>query len=247
MLIAEIGNNHFGSLVKAKDLINSAHDMGASFIKSQAFGKDYKHKGSMPLEFYEMIKFTTDEYLELIEYAKKIGNRLFFSVFYDNRKDLNEMNKVVEECRYLKVSASQSEKFTTDQNNSYDSSGSIISIPYYKRRNSYIFKEAIVLLANQYLWEPDKHDIVSFIENLNSLSDIYNYNIGISDHTLGIDFLSEVLKEYTPFMIEKHFTINKDIKYKGTVYRDLIHSCNPDEFYKLHKLYKGVKHEMSYM
>lgn len=238
MLIAEIGNNHFGSLEKAKELIVAAKDSGADLVKSQAFGKDFIFKGSMPSEFYEEIKFTTDEYIYLIKFAKKIGIKLFYSVFYDNKWNLNAMNKVVEEAGLLKVSASQSNKFDKITAFNYDCKMNFISVPHFKRKGTYIYQFAKVMVATDYDWKPNHYHYAGFKEMLEHLKLLYGYNVGVSDHSRGISFLTHLLEDYTPVVIEKHFTLEKSMSFSNIIYRDTVHGSDPKEFKELSNIYK---------
>ena len=93
MLIAEIGNNHFGSMEKAKELIRVAKECGADVVKGQAFLAKDLTTGSMHHEFYEMCSMNLDQNIELFSYAYTIGIDMFFSVFSDGFEELERLQK----------------------------------------------------------------------------------------------------------------------------------------------------------
>lgn len=94
-IIAEIGNNHQGSVEKCKEMFRSAKDCGAHSVKLQkrdnralytkaAFGKPYDHENSFGAtygEHREFLEFGLDEYQELQRYAKEIGITFFATAF----------------------------------------------------------------------------------------------------------------------------------------------------------------------
>ncbi|MBR8827574.1 MAG: N-acetylneuraminate synthase family protein [Gomphosphaeria aponina SAG 52.96 = DSM 107014] len=94
-VIAEIGNNHQGSLAKCKEMFRVAAECGANAVKLQkrdnrslytkaAFDKPYEHENSFGLtygEHREFLEFGKYEYVELKEYAKKVGITFFSTAF----------------------------------------------------------------------------------------------------------------------------------------------------------------------
>lgn len=94
-VIAEIGNNHQGSLDKCKEMFRVAAECGANAVKLQkrdncslytkaAFDKPYEHENSFGLtygEHREFLEFGKYEYLELKKYAKKLGITFFATAF----------------------------------------------------------------------------------------------------------------------------------------------------------------------
>ena len=107
-VIAEIGNNHQGSLQKAIQLIKAAKDQGATAVK---FEKDltknfilkifidtpYIHVNSYAKTYgkhRDYLEFSLSQYKKLMNYAKKIGSYIFATPFDFKSVDFLEKLKV---------------------------------------------------------------------------------------------------------------------------------------------------------
>jgi N-acetylneuraminate synthase/sialic acid synthase len=94
-VIAEIGNNHQGSVDKCKELFRAAKECGANAVKLQKrdnlalYTKDAYHKpyesensfGATYGEHREALEFGKDEYVELKKYAQELGITFFSTAF----------------------------------------------------------------------------------------------------------------------------------------------------------------------
>ena len=94
-VIAEIGNNHQGSLEKCKEMFRVAKECGANAVKlqkrdnrslytKQAFDKPYDHENSFGTtygEHREFLEFGLEEYLELKKYAAQLDISFFATAF----------------------------------------------------------------------------------------------------------------------------------------------------------------------
>lgn len=94
-VIAEIGHNHQGELDQAMHLFDEARRAGAHAVKIQkrenrslytraAFDKPYEHENSFGAtygEHREALEFDRDDYLALIDYARRIGVTFFATAF----------------------------------------------------------------------------------------------------------------------------------------------------------------------
>lgn len=223
MLIAEISNQHEGSMPKAKALIRMAYNCGADLVKSQAFKAEDFKTGSMTHSFYKHCEFSFDQYKELVDFARSLGIDMFYSILSDSLLGLNEY------CNFKKITAFQTENYSLDQLRVIDNERLIISF-----RNQHfkmgVLKNSKCLLAIDYLenWSP------AFIDSALS----YNKNIGISDHSYGIDQIINMLRRFSFPIIEKHFYLGDQIIKDFTLYRDCIHAANPTEFSRLAKIFK---------
>lgn len=214
MIIAEIGNQHFGDFDHALELIKAAHDSGADLIKSQAFmAKDIK--GSMPTKFYEMCEFSMEQYIDLIDYARDIGNDLCFSIFSE------ELMPLQRHQYWHKLAGSQvrNKAFVLE---GFDTETTLVSVA--KDVYPPEFKKANILYVSDYLPKDPE------LKNINTLREFYKRDVGYSDHTIGIKTCIDAILLHKANIIEKHFTIQKDFKYNGTLYRDCIHAATPGEF-----------------
>lgn len=218
MIISEIGQQHFGSFKHAKELIYAANESGADLIKSQAFLAKDITSGSMPKEFYQMCEFSLEQYIELIDFARSIGNDLFYSIFS------KELLPLREHQIWHKLAGGQvcSGKFKPQE---YDLDTSIVSIG--KDVYPPEFKNANILYVSDYLPKDPE------LKNIDTLREFYKRDVGYSDHTIGIKNCINAVLMHKANIIEKHFTIKKDFKFNGQLYRDCIHGSTPREFYDL--------------
>jgi sialic acid synthase SpsE len=223
MLIAEIGNVHLGDMQKAKDLIKAAHESGADIIKSQAFlSRDIT--GSMPREFYRKCEFAFHQYVELIHYAKSIGNDLFYSIFS------RSLEALMIHQTFHKVAGGQTAA-GFDFIEKKDAENVIVSVREGTRYPD--LKRAQILYVSDYLTK------FPGLQNIKLMSEWYGRQAGYSDHTVGIDTCKEAIEKYGADVIEKHFTITRDITYEGVQYRDAVHSALPKEFEQLARFHSN--------
>ena len=94
-IIAEIGHNHQGRLKTAKDMFRVAKECGADAVKLQKrdnrhlytkamYDKSYDHENSFGLtygEHREALEFGSEEYKELMDYAKELEITMFATAF----------------------------------------------------------------------------------------------------------------------------------------------------------------------
>jgi sialic acid synthase len=94
-VIAELGNNHQGSVEKCKELIHKAKECGASAVKLQkrdnrnlftkaAYDAPYDNENSFGATYGEhrdALEFNKAQYRELMAYAKQIGITFFSTAF----------------------------------------------------------------------------------------------------------------------------------------------------------------------
>ncbi len=219
ILISEFGLNHNGSMVTAKEMIRVSKECGATVAKGQAFlAGDVK--GSMPNEFYQARQFSFSEFIELIQYGDEIGIKVFFSIFskeYDGLRSFQKLNK---------FSASQSRK-QPKMVESFDSFSAIVSVNGMTQLPN--LKHSQILYASAYLAENPGLDYIEF------LTEYYGRQVGYSDHTVGIDWCLAAHEEFGATVIEKHFTLTRDIYFGGVQFRDAIHAANPSELSQLAK------------
>jgi N,N'-diacetyllegionaminate synthase len=229
VLIAEIGNNHFGCYDTALELIHAAHLAGADVIKMQAFrAHDIKH-GSMPPAFYEACEFSIDQYLSMIEFTRDLGNDLFFSLFSPG------MEQIEQAQHWHKWSAWHSTTKGVDLR--LDEPNRIISIPDKMIEGLPMFKQAEVLYVSPYLIDQPN------LSNIALLMLTQGRQVGYSDHTIGIHHAVTAVRHYGAHIVEKHFTLEKNLEWKGHLFRDTVHAADPEELNELATIMHGETHD----
>lgn len=221
-LIAECGNNHLGSMENARCLILAAKECGANLVKFQAIDKDHC-KGSMPAEFYQRCALSLSQYSELIHYGRSNDIDVFFSIFSDKMNDL----KLVQ--NFHKLSAGQTEKDIEKNGQATDEPNTFVSFKegklFYASKLVYSFP----LYATEYNAEDPR------LTNLIYLEKIAHVPFGFSDHYIGPMASILAIKEFGCSVIEKHFTIQKNIPFNGVVFRDTVHGADQKEFEEIAK------------
>ena len=234
-LIAEIGWNHMGNLKIAKQMIKSAKNCGADYVKTQIFDTKYLNKGPWDKDgrrnIYTKAQLNEKKYESLFKYANKIGIKLFSSVV--NKHGVNLLKKFQKDI--IKIPSAHNR----DTN-----------LILYALKN---FKKVIVSLGASNLNDTKKiinltkknkfkkklilfHCVSTYPCKFNQINlpkikylRKYFDKIGFSDHTENI-YASVLSLKYDPIMIEKHFTINKRLP--G---RDNKLSILPDELQAIRK------------
>lgn len=225
MLIFEWGNNHLGNLETAKEMIHVTKESGGTLCKFQAFYyRDVAAFGSMPTGFYHQCEFSFGECVELIDYGKEIDIDVFYSIFSP------EYNKLKLHQKWHKISASQTRLgFTTTKK--IDKQNCFISVP--KMAVLPPINQAQVMFATEYM--PLENDM----RFINNMKDHYGRPVGLSDHNIGIDECKKAIDLYGVNLIEKHCTLEKDIKFEGKIFRDSVHGALPHEMEELINYMKG--------
>lgn len=216
-LIAEIGSNHLGDMDMAKRMILAARDAGATLAKLQAYrAVDVAGKGSMPKEFYEACELRLEEFEELIYFGRIHGIETFCSIFSDKFAPLVFTQK------YKKVAGSQAteqiaERKLLDMPNTFVSlkEGSIFAATQ--------LKQSIPLYVTDYMVFDPK------LINLGYLSVLAEGQFGYSDHTVGTEACKVAIKTFGATVIEKHFTLQKNLTFQGETFRDTVHGASQAE------------------
>ena len=228
-IIAEAGVNHNGSLSIAKELIEIAAEAKADFVKFQTYNtdnlviKDAKKAKYQEdkINFFESqydmlsrLELRLDFYDELISHAKKC-NIAFLSTAFD----IQSLNFLLEK---------KQEIFKIP-------SGEITNLPFLRyigklkgevilstgASNMHEVGQAIEILE---ISGTKKNSITALhctsayptpyeevnLKAMKAISDKYGVNVGYSDHTEGIE-VSVAAAALGASIIEKHFTINKDM------------------------------------
>jgi len=225
MLIAEIGNNHFGDIEFAKDLIAAARMSGADIIKMQAFKAHDLTSGSMQPEFYKQCEFSLQDCIDLIYYARSIGTDLFYTILSPEYKKLSE----IQNWNKLSVRA----QYHLNPEN-YDKTNTFISFPKNK-----IFagmpslRYAKILYAGDYLTDDPELNYINILRNR------YRRFVGYSCHTVGPHAAIAAVIDNGAKIIEKHFTTRKNMEFEGRVFRDTVHAADCFDLREIKNALKG--------
>ncbi len=226
LIVAEIGVNHNGSLKLAKKMISAAKKSGADAVKIQTFNTSQVMKKNSPLakfqkknvgnkDFFDVAKsleLNKKNHIDLINYCNK-KKIIFFSTPCDleSAKLLKKLK-----IKIFKTASADIDHFFLHDYLSTLNEPVIIStgmskikdienvLKIYKKR-----KKKNIYLLHCISSYPTKHEDV----NLNILDTLkkYNYGVGFSDHTS--DYMSSCIAVAKGArIIEKHFTINKNLK-----------------------------------
>lgn len=216
MLICNIGNQHFGSLDRAKELIKIAHECGADLIKSYAIS--FQECDPNKRTYYEMCSFGYDEYLELLEYAREVGNDLFFEITGQVHQSLL-FHQQWRSLTYYDFNKTGTFVSDIDKDSSIAFLGNELFPPNLMKAN---IIHSLDKLSN----DPN-------LERINILKKIYNRNIGYADKTIGIDSCLKANDVYNCTIIEKHLTLEKGVLFNGKPIEETIYSVLPKEFERL--------------
>ena len=229
ILIAEISNQHKGSLSKAKTLIYEAKRCGADIVKGQAFRTpDMLKCGSMSKGFYEQCELSLQDYISLIEFGKRNEIDVFFTVISAGFSCLYSVQKYK---KHHAMSIAKRSSLSNIENNSRIFA-STYDYKYGMEKNPRINW----MYATEYLKTIDKKKYEEILLKCNNSIDL-----GISHHAETYDLINFLKKtDYNIPVIEKHFYLGDDIYDEyGMVYRDCLHAANTDQFKDLAKTYKG--------
>lgn len=221
IVIAEIGNCHWGSVERLVEMAKVAKSSGADLVKSQVVLPDFIGKNcSMPKSFYEKCLIGERELVETVAYLSEVHSiDLFFSIF-----PFSEYPALKNHQKYKKYSASQYLSVPAGE----DSEEIFISTN--DRPNLRPFVKSKMLYASGYLKSPD----FNFIKKM---TDQYG-DAGYSDHNIGTDFCEEAVIGHGAKFIEKHFVLGHNEYTHGSIFRDTIHGSTPQEFYQMCKRIK---------
>ncbi len=249
-VIAEIGHNHQGSMIIAKEMFLAAKNAGASAVKLQKrsnkdlftksfFNKSYDHKNSYAKtygEHREFLEFGKKEYQELINYAKEI-DIIFFSTPFDF-KSVDFLSSL--EMPAYKIASA--DLINTPLQKEIAKTGKIIflstgggSLDDVKRAYDTIMpiNTNLSILHCTASYPVEAEDM-----NLNCINTLIEEFpktiIGLSDHENGIDAAS-VAYMLGARIFEKHFTLNR--AWKGT---DQSFSLEPEGLKKLVRNLKRI-------
>jgi N,N'-diacetyllegionaminate synthase len=195
ILIAEVGNNHEGSLDAAIEMMERAWEAGADMVKFQAGNANGFARRVEDIPRYRAYELGRVGYDCLIKRGKELGIHVFFSVWSEEYDDFRKLE-------WFKIPARQCR---ADQIREYATPKTFISIPHTNDTPGALgIRHGIPLhCVSQY---PARDGMLS---RIGQLRDTLKMPVGYSDHTIGIDACVEAAK-LGAVAIEKHFTLKHD-------------------------------------
>jgi len=241
LIIAEIGNNHEGSIEVAKQMVRAVAKCGADAVKFQTFKTEHYVSRRDAARFGRMKSFelTYEQFEELSHLAHECG-LFFISTPFD-----------LESARFL-ASIVDSYKIASGDNNFIPLIQCVLDTNKPLMVSTGISDstsvDALMHCIKHRVSEKEISDSISLLHCVSSyptppecaslssityLSDKYECTVGYSDHTLGID-AAVAAAVLGARIIEKHFTLDKNY----SDFRDHKMSADSEE---LRELVQGVR------
>lgn len=225
-IIAEIGQNHNGSIDLAKKIIDMSKRCGADAVKFQkrdidseltyeAFHKPYDSPNSFGASYGEHRKFlelSKDEHLELKEYCDMIGITYFCTPC-----DVPSVELLEEiECPFYKVASRDLTNIPLLKKLGQLGKAVIISTGMASIEDIDNAIEALDLPKELLIIMQCVSQYPCDVKNVNlkvieTLKNKYKTNVGLSDHTSGI-IVPAVATSMGATVIEKHVTLDRTMK-----------------------------------
>jgi len=225
-IVSEIVWNHMGDMTLAKEMISASKEHGADFVKFQTWSVERLKNGPWDedgrLEIYKKAELTKDQHVELYEYSNKVGIEFFSSAFsIEDAKLLSEVQN-----KYVKIASFDSDnidllKFCNDNFETMFISTGTKTVDEVKssvsRENIPDAKIIVLHCISSYPLEPKNANL----PRINSFKKIYD-KVGYSDHTFGVE-TTKVALEYDIDIVEKHFTLDRDLPGRDNKFAILPH------------------------
>ena len=218
-IIAEIGNNHNGSLSLAKKLIIEAKKSGAHCVKFQTFSttslfSKKSFKNNLKLK-KDSDKYTLDlnDFIILKNFADK--KNIDFTATPFSVKEVDFLIKTLK-VKIIKIASMDINNYPFIEYIAKSKKKIIISTGF---GSEYEIKKAISILKKNKAKFSILHCVSEYppqVSKLNLLripffKKTFNVPVGFSDHTIGVD-ASLIALALGANIIEKHFTLNKEMK-----------------------------------
>lgn len=213
-VIAEAGINHNGKISLAKKLISISKKAGANAVKFQLFDTDnFINKSQLPKVYKRMksLEFKFSEWKKIINYAKKLKIKIFFSIF--DCKSLFMLKKL--KINLIKIPSGEItnyellKKISKTKNKIIISTGMSSETDIFKALDILKFNNLSVLHCVSEYPSNLKSNNLNYLKNLSKIKSINE--IGFSDHSKS-KVLPSVAVSLGATIIEKHITYNVNQK-----------------------------------
>ena len=220
-LIAEIGLNHNGSEELARDMIRSAAQSGASFVKLQKRSPDNLASaafldapflkcpllGSTQREVRERLELPLDAYIRLREYAESLGVVFFASAF-----DLESLDFLLEAgIKIIKVashSMTNGPLLKKIADRKLPTIASLGGCTLAEQDQAIEWLRGCPLVIMHCVSSYPTPDGLAKLDTINYLKKRYGVPVGYSSHEVGID-LSVAASVLGACIVERHFTLDR--------------------------------------
>ena len=225
-IIAEIGNNHNGSIDNALELIKIAKDIGvdavqfqvknieksfskelldSSYVNDNSFGKTYR-------EHKQALEFSKEQLIDLYNFSNKIGITCFSTPFDTDSVELLESinNSIYKISSFHVTDLPLVEKVAKTQKPIIMSTG-MSSIDEIDKAVELIrnHNDQLILLQCTSCYPTNDEDVNLSV--IPSLKNKYNCPIGYSGHERGIAICTSAVA-LGACVIERHFTLDRTLK-----------------------------------
>ena len=244
LIIAEIGNNHEGSIEEAKKLIRAAAEAGANAVKFQTFVSEFYASADQSERLARLKKFELSEsdWMLLAELARDLGLE-FFSTPVDlvSAERLNHVQKI------FKISSGDNlfwplvEKVASFGKPTLISTGlteeeDILKIVSFWEQRAPLEDLALLHCVASYPTSPEEANLAAIHTLVRKFPQMV---VGYSDHTLGVE-TAPLAVAAGARIVEKHFTLDKNY----SKFRDHQISADPAELKELVSQIRGVESRM---
>tara|TARA_Y100000590_G_scaffold433783_1_gene551256 strand:+ start:1986 stop:3041 length:1056 start_codon:yes stop_codon:yes gene_type:complete len=231
-VIAEIGSNHNGDMNLCKKIVDAAKEAGADCVKFQFFSTrsifskktyddnyfiadDYRNRTDFTLkEIVEAYSMKKEQLVEMKNYSKKKDIDFLVTPFSKEEADV-----LVDEIGvdFLKIASMDCNNYDFVYHVAKKNLPTILStgLSTLEEINKAVktFEKSgnknLILLHCVAIYPPN--DEQTNLNRIKTLKKLYNYPVGFSDHSLGVE-LPIASVSLGARVIEKHFTIDKKMK-----------------------------------
>jgi len=242
-VVAEIGNNHEGSLTRARELVHAAKKAGVDAVKFQTFITE-NFVSPLQTERFKRLKsfeLSNEAFLELFELAHSLGLGYFSSAF-----DLGSLDFIGRNAEAIKIASGDNNFYPLlNAAAAYGkpilmSTGmatySEIESAVEMIRQSTPKSSPLALIVLHCVSAYPAPDGELNLRAIPILKDKLNVPVGFSDHSSGI-MAATLASALGACVIEKHFTLDKQL----SSFRDHALSADPKEMTDLVKNVRRVQ------
>lgn len=233
-VIAEVGMNHGGSPELAWEMIVSAHQNGADFVKLQSYvTEEFFHPSLSYLQSTKSMELSFESQAMLFRKAKDAGIRLVTTPFDFKSVDFAEQN----ELPFHKIASMDNDNIPLIECIASTKRPVLVSCGFAKTSEIEKILEVFERTGNDKLVllhcvsdYPAKNENMN-LEAIRYMNKAFGVPVGLSDHSMGIE-CAKVGLSLGAVVVEKHFTTDRGLLEKIP---DADHdiSITPDELKEL--------------